>query len=98
MPNVSRIGDVFTGVCHCHKHPKHVTGVIVSGAPTVIGCGSGVARIGDVVVCSCGHVAVIVSGSPTVISNGSSTARIGDVATGCPIGTLVSGCPTLIAG
>ena len=97
MPNVAFIGSVFKAVCCCHDGCIDVTGVIVSGSPTVFACNPSVARIGDIGIASCGHIAVIVTGSATVFTNSISTARIGDVVSGCPVGTIVTGAPTVFA-
>jgi uncharacterized Zn-binding protein involved in type VI secretion len=100
VPPISRIGDVAVGICCCHSRPRcrPQTGVIVSGAGTVLAGGAPVARIGDLVVAGCGHTGIIISGSGTVIVQGSPAARIGSSFTGCFTGTIVSGAGNVIAG
>ncbi len=90
MPAVARVGDIFVGVCRCHRDPISVTGTIISGSSNITVDGMPLARIGDMVMCSCGHVATIVSGGKNS-GQGMNIARVGDVAAGCPVGTLVSG-------
>ena len=67
MSNVARIGDIAVGTCCCgHDGCVGWTGVIVSGAGSVIAEGSPVARIGDATSgCTSG---VIVSGAGTVFA------------------------------
>jgi uncharacterized Zn-binding protein involved in type VI secretion len=98
MSNAARIGDIAVGVCCCHSDPPCVpwTGVIVSGAGSVIVEGSPLARIGDLVV-GC-HAQVIVSGSGTVMAEGSPVARLGDATAGCTSGTIVTGAGTVLVG
>jgi len=93
--NLSRINDIVVGTCPCHKSPISVTGFISSGSSDVLANNSGVSRIGDIVVFSCGHVGTIISGSPNVTSNGIPVSRISDT-TSCPIGTIVTGSPNVL--
>lgn len=98
MPNVSRIGDIGSGVC-CVDTPHGTTGVIVTGAGTVFAESSNVSRIGDILVDNChGVTGVIVAASGTVYAEGSNVARIGDYFTGCFSGTIVTGAGTVFAG
>ena len=98
MSVAANIGSVFKAVCRCHKSPISVTGVIVSGAPNVLVCGSPLARLGDIGKASCGHCASIATSSATVLANSLGVARIGDIVNGCPIGVIVSGCSSVLAG
>jgi len=88
---VCRIGDIGMGVCSCHKNPQSIIGIIITGAPTVLANNIGKARIGDLMMCSCGHPATISIGNFTVLANNAAEARVGDMFTGCPIGTLSIG-------
>lgn len=97
MPSVARIGDVFKAVCCCHKHCRHVTGVIVSGSANVISNGSSTALMNSIGKATCGHTAIVVSASPNVIANSLGVARIGDAVTGCPHGIIVSGSANVYA-
>ena len=95
MPYIARVGDVWTGICKCHESPIKVSGTIVSGSGTNFADGIPVARIGDVVISSCGHSATIIAGSPTSTADGIPIARIGDpVASGCISGIIISGSAT----
>jgi len=95
---VARIGDIGIGVCTCHKSPITVVGTIVIGSPTVTANNLGTARIGDLVMCSCGHTATLIMGSSTVLANGIGKSRMGDMWMGCPIGTVMVGSPTVLVG
>lgn len=95
MAGIARVGDIVTGTCPCHTVPQSVVGTITSGASTVTAEGLGVARIGDIVVFSCGHVGSIISSSGTVSVEGLTVARVGDSVAGCPVGVIVSGAATV---
>jgi len=95
---VARIGDIGMGTCPCHKNPQTIVGTIVIGSPTVSANNLGRARIGDLVMCSCGHVATLVMGSSTVFANSIPQSRLGDMFMGCPTGTIVVGSPTVLVG
>ena len=91
MPPVATIGSVTYGVCTCHDSPRTVTGIVVSGAPTVLAKGRPFARIGSIVKGSCGHSGVVISGSGNVLALGSPSAHLGSQFKGCYSGTIVSG-------
>jgi uncharacterized Zn-binding protein involved in type VI secretion len=90
------MGDIGMGVCPCHKTPIDIVGTIIIGSPTVLAIGVGKARMGDLVMCSCGHPATIIIGNPTILVNGLAEARVGDMFAGCPTGTLTIGAPTVL--
>jgi len=94
MPATSRITDLCAGTCNCHKSTKSVTGIIITGSADHFIEGPGVALIGSVAVCSCGHVVSVVTGKPTNLTNGLSKAEIGSIAVGCPICTVITGAAT----
>jgi len=96
MPMVARINDIGIGTCPCHKTPQPVVGTIVVGSPTVFADNIGRARIGDLVMCSCGHPATLIIGSPTVFANNIGQSRVGDMFMGCPTGTIIVGSPTVM--
>jgi uncharacterized Zn-binding protein involved in type VI secretion len=87
---VARVGDRTFGTCFSHPVPIPIGGTIVSGAPTVIAEGLGVARLGDTVITDCGHNGTIITGSPTVISAGAGSARLGDSVVGAYVATIIS--------
>lgn len=96
MANVSRISDIWTGICCCHSDPTCISmsGRIITGSPNQ---GSGslkTARITDMVIGNCGHYGIIVTGSSTNKSNGLGKATVGSLVTGCTIGIVVTGNPT----
>ncbi len=97
MPGLGRIGDSFIGTCCCHSDPTCIgtSGVIISGAAMTTVEGSPAARIGDMGITSCGHIAVIVGGSSTITVESSPVSRIGDSVSGCVTGVLVSGATTV---
>ena len=100
MPKVSRISDIWTGICCCHPPAPCIamSGPIVQGSPTHISGGLKVGRLTDMVIGYCGHPGKIVTSSSKNFSNGLGKARIGDQVTGCTIGKLVTGNPTHESG
>lgn len=97
MPQpVCRIGDIGIGVCPCHKNPITVVGTILTGSPNVMANSIGKARVGDLVMCSCGHPATIILGNWTVLAGGMAQARMGDTFQGCPVGSLIIGSPNVL--
>lgn len=87
-----RIGDIIVATCYCHKSPITVTGQIVAGSPITSSDGLPQARVGDLVVSSCGHTGVIVSGSSINFIDEISAARFGDsVKSSCLDGIIISG-------
>lgn len=98
MPELARIGDIGVGYCCAHNGCIQMSGVIVTGAATIIGEGSNAARIGDIVVGNCGHTGTIVTGSSSVIGEGSGLARIGDRFQGTFSGTIVTGAASIEIG
>ena len=100
MAAVSRLTDLWTGICCCHSHPTCIsmTGFIITCSPNHISAGLGVAKIGDITIGTCGHTGIIVTGSAVNITNGIGKAMIGSQVTGCNIGTVVTGAPTHFTG
>jgi len=98
MPALSRIGDIGTGVCTSHKSPISTCGILIGGASTVMANGASVSRIGDLVLGFCGHIGVMCSGAGTVKAEGVGVVRSGDSFSGAFSGTLITGCPNVIAG
>ena len=91
MALVARIGDTGIGTCYCHKKSRTVTGTIIIGSSNIFANGKGRARIGDIVMCDCGHTATLIMGNSTVLSNNIPQSRMGDMfAGGCVIGTIIS--------
>lgn len=96
---VCRLNDIALGSCPCHAGVPVVVTVIMA-SPTCLANGLGVAKMNDIGMSSCGHVATIVMGNPTVLTNGLPTARVTDMMlgpAGCPTATLVIGSPNVIA-
>jgi uncharacterized Zn-binding protein involved in type VI secretion len=95
MPAICRIGDVGVGICNCHDSSINTSGVIVTGASISSVEGQNIARIGDIVLSSCGHTGIIIVGSNDSVCEGSPIARVGDNFSGCFTGILVSGASTV---
>lgn len=93
MPAIARIGDTIQGYCHAHN--TTVSGEIVQGSDNTNGNGKKIARVGDMVLGSCGHTSYIVSGSPNVTANGIAVARVGDAIDGTITGTIITGSPDI---
>lgn len=94
MAKVARIGDSWSGVCVCCDGSPAVTGSVETGSGTTFADGQGVARIGDIVRGSCGHMGTINSGSSIMRADGIGVSRLGDTTIGCLIGSITSGSPT----
>ena len=95
MPNTVRVGDIAVTTCCCHKGCRAPTGVLVKGSPNVMTNNLPTGRVGDVLICGCGHPTILVKGSPNVFTNGMLTGRVGDVVTACPTGVMVKGSPNV---
>ena len=93
---VARIGDLGVGVCCCHCPACCISmaGTVVTGSGDDITDNSPTARLSDIVIGFCGHLATIVTGSSTVFTDNLNEARVGDTFVGCFTGTIVSGSPT----
>ena len=93
MPSVSRIGDIWTGICCCHPPAPCISmsGPIIIGSPNQSSSGFKVSRLSDMVIGYCGHPGKIVTSSINNFSNGLGKARIGDTVTGCTIGKIITG-------
>jgi len=100
MAAVSRLTDVWVGICCCHVDPPCIgmSGFIIAGSANAVSAGLGVARIGDMTIGGCGHTGIIVTGSATNTTNGLGKATVGSTVTGCNIGTVVTGAPTHTTG
>jgi len=99
MRSVCRIGDIGTGICNGpgHKADKPITGTIIIGSVNVQAENKGKARMGDLVMCSCGHPATMVIGNFQILVNGMAGCRVGDIFQGNgPIGTIITGAPTVL--
>jgi hypothetical protein len=91
VPQIVRVGDIFTGTCFCHSTPVGMSGIIVKGAGKSICEGSPIGRIGDLGIGFCGHPTLLVSGASKSICEGSPISRIGDNVSGCIVGSMVTG-------
>ena len=88
---VCRVGDVGVGVCFGHPVPTPFVTIFVSGDGIVDVDDSQMMRIGDIGICSCGHISIAVSGSGiTEGSNGMEVHRVGDVGITNGPGTYVA--------
>lgn len=98
MPNVSRVTDLWIGICCCHfdLDPPCIPmgGYIFIGSPDVQSSGLSGARVGDLVVGYCGHIGFIVSGSSGNTTNGKGKAVVGSTVAGCTIGQIITGNPS----
>ena len=82
MIGIARQSDTATGVCHSHTSDVSVTGSIVGGYSKVLVEGLPIARIGDLVTFTCGHMGIIDSGTSSVLCNGIAVAMLGSVVVG----------------
>jgi len=95
MPQVSRLKDIWSGICCCHPPIPCIgmTGPIVTASENHKSMGFPVARLADMVIGWCGHPGNIVTSSSSNITNSRGKARIGDIVTGCTIGNIITGAP-----
>lgn len=98
MPNTVRIGDLFVGVCTCHKVPIGMSGLLVKGSNNVSAEKIPVSGIGDQGVGFCGHSTILVEGSSTVSRNKIKASNVGDKVSGCIKGVMVKGASTVKHG
>lgn len=100
MSQLSRIGDMWVGICCCHPPVPCVSmsGSIITGSPNAVSESSPVARITDITVGVCGHTGIIVSGSTVNFTNSLGKAFVGSSVTGCNIGVVISGAGTQVTG
>jgi uncharacterized Zn-binding protein involved in type VI secretion len=85
--NLGIVGSIAPGTCVCTPYPYPDVGVVMSGAPTNMEEGSPVARVGDIVMYSCG-TSVIMGGSFYEIEGGMAVSTTGSIVTGCGNGIL----------
>jgi len=93
MLNISRIGDIWMGVCCCHSGCVPMSGPVVTGSPNHISSSFQVTRLFDIVIGTCGHPGKIITASLTNFTNGRGKSSISRRVTGCTIGQLVTGNP-----
>ena len=100
MAGIARQGDLVSCICCCHPPIPCVStiGYFVQSSLTVSGNGLGVARLGDMAICSCGHPTFLVGASTTVTANGLGVGRVGDPVSGCPVGNVITGSTDITAG
>jgi len=91
MPQLSRMTDVFVGICFCHPSPIPMAGPITTASGNVTTNSLGAARLTDIVVGYCGHVGIIVSGSGDINVNERGRVRVGDTVVGCLTGIISTG-------
>lgn len=78
--SVCRVGDIGVGVCFGHAVPTPFVTVFVSGDEIVGVDDQPMVRLGDIGVCTCGHISVATSGSAVAEgSNGMAPHRFGDI-------------------
>ena len=90
MPGVARAGDIAFGTCFGHAAPIPVTGIVSVSSQDVLN-GTGVARVGDMVIFNCGHNGTIISGCATVLTNSKPTAKVGSMVVGPMIASIIQG-------
>ena len=93
MPLVSRLTDIWSGICCCHSDPTCISmaGPIITSSGDHNSTGLQVARLTDMVIGFCGHSGTIVTSSTRNITNSLGKARIGDSVAGCTIGNIITG-------
>ncbi len=93
MPSISRITDMWSGICCCHSKPTCIGmgGFIITSSSKHVSSGSGVARFGDLTVGFCGHTGNIVTSSTKNLTEGRGKALVGSQVSGCNIGSVITG-------
>jgi len=98
---IARLGDIGVGYCSCDS--KKINASILTSSIDSLANGLGKARINDLVLSNCGHIANVITSNPTVLVNSLNVATVGDVFLGmCSptkiiVGTIISGSPNVIA-
>jgi uncharacterized Zn-binding protein involved in type VI secretion len=87
---IARIGDTVSCVCSCHSSPISVTGTLITGASKTYAENSNISRLGDIALCTCGHITTVVTSASKTYAENKLIARLGDVVSACPIGTIVT--------
>jgi hypothetical protein len=100
MPAVSRLTDIWSGICCCHPPIPCIgmSGPIISSSTNAESAALGTARLTDITQGGCGHTGTIVSASSRNITNSLGKAHIGSAVVGCNIGTVITGNPKHITG
>ena len=97
MSAVSRLTDLWVGICCCHSDPTciDVTGIIITGSPNAVSASLANSRFTDMTIATCdgNHTGTIVTGSGRNFTNNLGKAFIGSMVTGCNIGIVVTGSP-----
>ena len=93
MPSVSRLTDMWVGICCCHPPDPCIPmgGTIVHGSIDAVSASLGVARLTDLTIGWCGHSGNIVTSSLSNITNGRGKGIVTSMVTGCNIGVVVTG-------
>ena len=95
---ICRVGDVGVGVCFGHDSPTPFVTVFMTGDGVVEVEGRGMVRVGDIGLCSCGHVSIAAAGAAVSQgSNGAAPHRIGDPGVSSGPGTYVATSGSAIA-
>jgi uncharacterized Zn-binding protein involved in type VI secretion len=98
MLGLARVGDLATGTCTGHEHPITVAGTIMTGSSSIFAGGLCAAKVGDIVISSCGHTGVIVSGAQNVLVNGIQAATKGSYFVGTYTGYIVTCSENIFSG
>ena len=90
MSLIARTTDLCACVCSCHPTPIGTIGTFITGASTVITEGERTVRLGDIAICSCGHITIAVTSASTVCAEDILVSRLGDAVSACPVGTIIT--------
>ncbi len=92
MLGVARLGDMTIGKCYHPSHiiPPTVTGSVVTASVDDFTNNRGTARLGDVVLSSCGHTGLICTCSMKTFVNNRGVARLGDLTAGHYVANIVT--------
>ncbi len=93
MPAISRLKDLWTGICCCHVDPTCIGmgGYIITASSKHITSAFGVARLSDFTVGYCGHTGNIITTSTKNKTEVRGKALVGSQVSGCNIGSVVTG-------
>ena len=100
MSSAAIIGSVGIGICSGHPPlpPIPMTGIIITGSPTVKAGNISCAYNTSIVLGYCGHIGIIVTSSSTVDINSLDKSKVGSVFVGIFSGTIVTGEGGVIVG
>lgn len=99
MLGLARVGDLTIGTCTAHQTTlTNVSGTVMTGSSCIFIDGIFAAKVGDLVISSCGHTGVIISGVQNIFVNGIQAATRGSYFVGDYTGYIVTCSNSIFSG